>query len=86
MKSGNQIKTHELQTWPQYFEMMQDGSKKFELRKDDRGFEVGDVLYLREYDPETNTYSGRTLSFIIQVIVRDAPQFGLMPGYAILGV
>lgn len=30
---------------------MKDGRKRFEYRLDDRGFEVGDVLVLREWDP-----------------------------------
>lgn len=42
---------HELKTWPQYFERIADGSKTFEIRKNDRGFQQGDTLRLREYDP-----------------------------------
>lgn len=42
---------HELKTHPAYFERLFDGSKTFELRRDDRGYQPGDVLILREYDP-----------------------------------
>lgn len=45
------MKTHELKTWPQYFSPMVTGAKKFELRKNDRGFQIGDLLILREYSP-----------------------------------
>ena len=41
---------HELKTWPQFFDSIVDGTKTFELRKDDRGFEVGDAVLLRECD------------------------------------
>jgi hypothetical protein len=38
---------HELKTWPGPFQAIVDGSKRFELHKDDRGFAVGDTLWLR---------------------------------------
>lgn len=42
---------HELKTWPTYFERIADGSKTFEIRRNDRGYQAGDTLRLREYDP-----------------------------------
>jgi len=42
---------HELKTWPGYFERIVNGSKTFEIRRNDRGFQAGDVLRLREYEP-----------------------------------
>lgn len=42
---------HELKTWPQYFERLLSGEKTFEVRKDDRGFQAGDLLVLREWSP-----------------------------------
>lgn len=42
---------HELKIWPQYFSRVIDGSKTFEVRKNDRGFQPGDEVVLREYDP-----------------------------------
>lgn len=45
---------HELKVWPDYFARLADGSKTFEVRKDDRGFQAGDELLLREWDPATS--------------------------------
>lgn len=44
-------KTHELKTLPVYFDAVLRGDKTFEVRKNDRDFQTGDVLVLREYDP-----------------------------------
>ena len=42
------MQTHELKTDPQVFDDVVSGKKTFEIRKDDRGFEVGDLLILRK--------------------------------------
>lgn len=41
--------THELKTWPMYFDAVVEGRKTFEIRHDDRGFNPGDELLLKEY-------------------------------------
>lgn len=41
---------HELKIWPQYYCRVADGSKTFEVRKNDRGFQPGDTVVLREWD------------------------------------
>lgn len=51
--------THELKIWPQYYCRVADGSKTFEVRNNDRGFQPGDTVVLREWDPtivERNNY------------------------------
>lgn len=42
---------HELKIWPQFYKRVADGSKTFEVRQDDRGFQSGDIVVLKEYDP-----------------------------------
>lgn len=42
---------HELKTWPAYFKRLASGEKTFEIRRNDRGFQAGDIVILREYDP-----------------------------------
>lgn len=46
---------HELKIWPQYYCRVADGSKTFELRKNDRGFQPGDTVRLREWDDQMIT-------------------------------
>lgn len=47
---------HELKIWPQYFGRVKDGSKTFEVRENDRGFQPGDTVTLKEWDPEVVTH------------------------------
>lgn len=47
--------------WPEYFEAVQGGKKKFELRLNDFDIKEGDILLLQEWNPETKSYSGREI-------------------------
>lgn len=46
------MQVHELKIWPQYYSRVADGSKTFEIRDNDRGFQTGDKVILREWDPK----------------------------------
>ena len=50
---------HELKAWPGFFAGLVDGTKTSEVRKNDRHFEVGDRLRLREFNAEAGEYTGR---------------------------
>jgi hypothetical protein len=70
------MKIHELKTWPQFYEVVANGTKNFEMRLNDREFRIGDMLRLCEFDPEVNTYSGRSCDRRIKYILswRDFPK------------
>ncbi len=34
------MKTHEIKCWPKYFKLIWDGTKSFEVRKNDRDYKV----------------------------------------------
>ena len=48
--------------WPEFFDAIQKGEKKFELRLADFDLKEGDVLVLEEFDPETRKYTGRKIT------------------------
>jgi len=88
-------RTHVLKCWPQYFEAVADGTKTFELRKDDRKYRVGDILHLREWapadggriDPNQGSFTGRDHKVRVTYKLTAVPMaFGLCDGYAILSV
>ena len=76
---------HALKCWPQYFTPMEAGQKTFELRKDDRGFCVHDTLRIREWNPDTERYTGREVMKEITYIL-EGPLMGLDAGWVILGL
>ena len=75
---------HELKTEPQYFEAEMVGIKRFEVRKNDRGYKVGDYLSLNEYDSETAAYTGRSLLFEV-VYILDNEDY-CKKGFVVMGL
>lgn len=53
--------TIEKKIWPEYFEAVRTGKKKFELRLNDFAVREGDILLLKEWDPKTKQYTGRNV-------------------------
>lgn len=53
-------KTHFIKIEPKYFLHVINKTKKFEIRKNDRKYTIGDIVVLQEYERETNSYTGRT--------------------------
>lgn len=72
------MRVHELKTYPQYFQQSIDGNKPFEIRLNDRNFQVGDIVILKEWD--NIRYSGRKLRGTIQYILGGS-FIGLSEGY-----
>ena len=86
-------KFHDLKTWRHAFQAVWDRKKTFEFRKDDRGFAVGDVLILKEWDPSHGRqpwadgplradYTGREVTVEVTFVLRG--EFGVPEGYAVL--
>lgn len=52
---------HDLKILPEYFNAVNSGIKTFEIRKNDRKFQIGDTLILREIFNNSKEYTGRML-------------------------
>jgi Domain of unknown function (DUF3850) len=97
--AGYIVTVHDLKIWPEYFDDVVDGTKAFEIRKNDRDYKVGDELLLREWVPpkpfETKgaRYTGRQtrkrVTYVLQGIGSVGviePARGLSVGYVVLGL
>ncbi len=78
--------THALKTWTEFYQAVEAGIKPFEIRRDDRPFKVGETLLLQEWDNIKKEYTGNETKRTITFILRNAEMFGLMPGFAIMGI
>ena len=75
---------HDLKILPEYFRNVRDGKKNFELRKNDRDFNVNDILHLKEWNG--SKYTGRSLMRKIKYILKDCPEYGLNKDFLIIGL
>lgn len=77
---------HSLKTDTKYFDAVCQGKKKFEVRKDDRPFAVGDTLELLEYRDGIYQYAKCNVK-VIYILGREDDEKQYVPdGYVILGI
>jgi len=73
--------THSLKIRPSYFNDILSRKKTFEIRFNDRNYQVNDVLILNEFDYHEDCETGRSVHVLIRYIHSD---FGLLSNYLIL--
>lgn len=72
---------HYLKTETEYYQAIEQGKKKFELRKNDRNFQVHDIVVLEEVVNGVKT--GRSLPQIEILYVLKGGKYGLPEDYCI---
>ena len=76
---------HRLKSWPEYFHAIRHGLKTFEIRKNDRGFNLSDELIFEEWSPITRAYTGNVeTGWSIVYLLKNIP--GIEPGYCVMGI
>ena len=80
---GESNMTHDLKILPEYFMAVALDKKTFEIRKNDRGYHVGDCLVLREWNGQE--FTGRNIVRYVSYILYDW-QAGLKDGYCIMSL
>lgn len=85
--------THELKTLIPYWDAVYRGEKTFEVRRDDRGFQKGDRLKLVRWSGSSP--AGAILPGSVMPVydihaeityVLGGGQFGIEPGFCVLGI
>lgn len=77
--------THEIKCWPEFMHDLATGRKSFEVRKNDRDYLVGDMLLIREFNPEKKVYGLKKINAEIIYILKGG-QFGIEKGYIVMGL
>lgn len=63
--------------WPENFDIVASGKKRFELRLADFDVKEGDTLILEEWDLKTKDYTGRKLEKKVDYVLKfDLGKFG----------
>lgn len=79
---GVEHKRHEVKIAASYYDDVASGKKRFELRKNDRGYKEGDSLKMLEF--KDGKHTGRTIDADIIYMLEEYT--GLQEGYCILGI
>lgn len=74
----------ELKIWPEPFKAILNGRKRYEVRKTDRDFRIGNIIMLREFLPKKEQYSGEFFLGKITYITK-AGTWGLPNNLCIFG-
>lgn len=74
-------KVHQIRVGTTFFDDAASGKKNFTIRKNDRGYKVGDILEKLEFADGKNT--GRSVRLLVTYLLEDFT--GLEDGYCIMG-
>ena len=91
---------HTLKCSARYFDEIEAGEKNFEVRRNDRGFQKGDILILQKYDQERGRYVERHFQDPVLGVMTSEPvklerritfiltggQLGIEPGYVVMAL
>lgn len=78
---------HTLKCWPEAFDAVRSGAKTHEIRRDDRGYAVGDILLLHRYDPVSETYDPTAPVLAVRVTYKTpGGEWGLSADLCVLSI
>lgn len=86
-------RVHELKTWPTYWDAIKRGEKTYEVRRNDRFYQTGDIVELHRMSEDgTSMLNGRcvpfaenTLRFRIGALLPGG-LFGIEPGFVVFSL
>lgn len=78
-------KTHVLKIWPEFYDDVEKENMNFQLRENDRDFQVGDNIILQEWCPIGKSYTRKEVYRHIDYILKGG-KLGLPENLCILGI
>jgi len=80
--------THRLKTYDLYWRAVESGSKNFEVRRNDREFQAGDILKLIRVEEDDDGNENETRDIIIRRVtyVLQGGNFGIARTHCVLGL
>jgi hypothetical protein len=78
--------THDLKIWPKFFKQVAFRLKSSEICLNDRDFQVGDKLNLREYNFDLDSYTGNSVIRTISCITTHAECLAIQEDYVLLSL
>ncbi len=81
---------HQLKIRKNYLQDILEGIKNFEVRKNDRNYQVGDVLVLNEWEPtdvilNTGDYSGKKVKVRVDYVFYMS-ELGVNSDYCVMSI
>ena len=73
------MNVHSIKCLPIYYQALISNRKRFEVRKNDRNFQLGDLLHIQEYFPEKKEYSGRSCLVRVDYILKGLGPSNIIP-------
>jgi hypothetical protein len=77
---------HELKIWPDGYKAVLNGTKTAEWRLNDRNFQVGDILYLRAWVPQTRQYMLEASTIVEVTHIVKGSVFGIPKEYCMMSI
>ncbi len=81
-------KIHKVKSWPAPFRDVIERRKTFEVRRDDRDYQAGDVLWLEEFNPQSQELTGQSqlvdIDYVLHAGEHGLP--GIADGFVVLGI
>lgn len=66
--STRQPQLHQLKCHPEFFQASKHGLKPWELRKNDRDYQTGDTVILKQFNPASNAYDEKEKDIAFKII------------------
>lgn len=65
------MKNKSIKIIPQFFEEVENGNKRAELRMNDRAYKQGEIYDLREWNPLKGRYTGKAITIMITHVLES---------------